>query len=433
MGGESKLSDVNRDAAGMVAKRLAQLKKRGARSEYATKPGEDLDGRPPIFYVPSQLVTTREHAELVHRLLEEWHGRCGKPEQLLEYDDQIVVFTVEGDSLHVATAIKQAVSKLPGAPADLPLAPLHVMIPAPSPKFGPGDDPEPAAAGMAKTGCEVSPQAPVAVIDTGLWKEPPHPLRAVLSSPAAEESVDVSPADGFVDSYDTGHGGFIAGIIENNAPGAIVIAHNAVGPNGLTEATVINEVDKALQKSNVVVLNLSLGSYEKNDGCDGIELVALRAAMRRWRDKFPGALIVAAAGNDAVSDPFFPAGFAGEAEFADMVVSVGALGQKAKGDGIHAAAADFTNFGSWVTAWAPGEKIVSTYPDELKFAYLDPAGNPIGDATFSEGLAYWSGTSFAAPFVAAEIIREMQKDESPRDTWKRIRGASPFVIFWPSW
>ena len=114
-------------------------------------------------------------------------------------------------------------------------------------------------------------------------------------------------------------------------------------------------------------------------------------------------------------------------------VSVGALGQAAKEVGIHTVAAEFSNFGAWVTAWAPGEKVVSNYPDDIQFAYTDDAGGIAGTASFNDGLASWSGTSFAAPFVAAEIIREMRKGESPRDTWKRIRGASPFVVFWPGW
>lgn len=423
-----------RDEAGMIAGRLRDVKRRGGRSEYAFDPATGSAGRPPVFYIPTKLVTTRDHADLVHQLLEEWHGECGPPEPLVEYDDQLVVFTLEGDSLHVATAIKQAAANLPEVPADLPVAPLHVLTPAPGPRIGPGDDPVPASAAVKKAaGPKVSPSAPIAVIDTGLWTKPANRLGASLASPAAEEHVDVAPADGFVDFYGTGHGGFIAGVIENNAPGAKVVAHNAFGPNGLTEATVINQVDTALQTSDVVVLNLSLGSYEKDDGCDRVELVALRSAMRRWKKQHPGALIVAAAGNDSVSYPFYPAAFAGEEEFADMVVSVGALGEPAKQAGVLAPAAEFSNFGPWVTAWAPGEKIVSEYPDDLKFAYVGVTGASTPSAPFADGLAYWSGTSFAAPFVAAEIIREMQPGESPRDTWHRIRGASPFVVFWPGW
>lgn len=422
--------------AGMIVGRFADLKRRGGRAEYAFDPSQDLRGRPPIFYVPDKLVTTLENANIVHRLLEEWHGTCGEPERLLEYDRSLVVFTVEGDSLHVATAIKQAAAKLYDVPTDLEVGPLHVLTPAPQPRIGPGDDPVPASGrNKAAAGPEVKPRAPIAVIDTGVWQKPPNNLVATtLESAAAEEHVDVDPADGFVDYYGTGHGGFIAGVIENNAPGAEVIAHNAFGPNGLTEATVINEVDKALSQNDVVVLNLSLGSYEKDDaGCDRVELVALRNAMRRWKNDFPKALIVAAAGNDSKPHPFFPAGFAGEPEFADVVVSVGALGRPAEEVGVHSAAASFSNYGPWVTAWAPGEKIVSEYPDDLKFAYVDAGGTRSGSAPFADGLAYWSGTSFAAPFVAAEIIREMREGESPRDTWRRIRGSSPFVIFWPSW
>jgi len=420
------------DEAGMVKARIETIRKLGGRPEYALKPGAEIPGRPPVFYLPTQLVATREDANLVHRLLEEWHGECGKPEPLLEYDDELVVFTVEGDSLQIATAIRQAAAKL-GIDREIPVAPLHVFFPAPQPKIGPGDDPSPAGKeDKLPKGPTVEAQAPVAVIDTGLWIDPPQPLNADLA-PGGEERVDDAPNDGYVDFYGTGHGGFIAGVIENNAPGAKVIAHNAFGRNGLTEATVINQVDAALRQNDVVVLNLSLGSYEKDDGCDRVQLVALRAAMRRWRVQFPNALIVAAAGNDATSDPFFPAGFAGEPEFADMVVSVGALAPANKAPGIHTAAAGFSNYGPWVTAWAPGEKIVSDYPDDLKFAYMDSAGNMASDAMFSDGLASWSGTSFAAPFVAAEIIREMRRGESPRETWQRIRGASPFVVFWPGW
>ena len=418
------------DEARMVASRLEYLK-RHARAEYAIKPGADIRDRPPIFYVPDRLVTTAEHQDLVRRILEEWFDSCGDPEPLVKYDDNLVVFEVGGDSLHTAEGVKRAAGKL--GIKDMTVAPLHVLTPAPGPKIGPRDDPDPASAYVRQSaGPAVEPLAPVAVIDTGLWTDPPHPLSAGIAA-GGEEKVDVNPDDGFVDFYGSGHGGFIGGVIENNAPGAKVIAHNAFHKGVLTEASVIDEIDAALNESDVVVLNVSLGSYEQADSSGGVELVALRQAMRRWRKANPNALIVAAAGNDSTTYPFFPAGFAGEEEFADMVVSVGALGGPADGVGIHAAAADFTNHGTWVTAWAPGEKIVSDYPKGLSFGYSDASGAVVTSSTFADGLAYWSGTSFAAPFVAAEIVREMREGESPRDTWKRIRGASPFVIFWPSW
>ncbi|MCP3976433.1 MAG: S8/S53 family peptidase [bacterium] len=423
------------DEAGMIASRLRDLKKLGGRAEYAFKPGTELPGRPPIFYLPRELVTTAEFAHVVHRLLEEWQGDCGNPSPLVEGDNNVVVFPVRGDSLQLAAAIKEAAQRLDPDSPEVVVGPHHVLTPAPQPRIGPGDDPVPASQGSRMSaGPSIETDIPVAVVDTGLWQKPPPQLNAVLNSPSDEEAVDVNPIDGMVDFYGTGHGGFIAGVLEHNAPGTKVIAHNAFGPHGLTEKTVIEQVDAALANSKVIVINLSLGSYEKDDGgCHRVQLVALRAAMRRWRDEHPGALIVAAAGNDSKPYPFFPAGFAGEAEFADLVVSVGALSQPRKEVGIHSAAAGFSNHGSWVTAWAPGERVVSEYPDEMKFGYVDAAGNKTPSAPFSDGLAAWSGTSFAAPFVAAEIIREMQRGETPRATWKRIRGASPFVVFWPGW
>ena len=77
------------DEARMIAWRLKYLK-RTARAEYAIKPGADISGRPPIFYVPNKLVTTAEHKDIVRRILEEWFDSCGDPEPLVEYDDNLI-------------------------------------------------------------------------------------------------------------------------------------------------------------------------------------------------------------------------------------------------------------------------------------------------------------------------------------------------------
>ena len=54
-------NDGNHEAR-MVASRLAYLQRR-AQSEFDIKPGADIAGRPPIFYIPDQLVTTVESKE----------------------------------------------------------------------------------------------------------------------------------------------------------------------------------------------------------------------------------------------------------------------------------------------------------------------------------------------------------------------------------
>ena len=59
-----------------------------------------------------------------------------------------------------------------------------------------------------------------------------------------------------------------------------------------------------------------------------------------------GVIVVASAGNDAMSQPVFPAALPG-------VIGVGALGP--------AGPAPFTNYGPWVTACAPGVDLVSGF------------------------------------------------------------------------
>jgi subtilisin family serine protease len=77
----------------------------------------------------------------------------------------------------------------------------------------------------------------------------------------------------------------------------------------------------------------------------------------------------------------------------------------------------FSNFGDWVTAWAPGVDIVSTF-----FHHNGPAV-PIGglDPDNYTGWAEWSGTSFAAPQVAGSIAKRMcEFGEDPRTAWAEI-------------
>jgi subtilisin family serine protease len=84
---------------------------------------------------------------------------------------------------------------------------------------------------------------------------------------------------------------------------------------------------------------------------------------------------------------------------------VGGLGQADK--------AWFTNFGGWVDACAPAIDIVSTF-------FLKPPNVKLNEPPFT-GWARWSGTSFAAPKVAAVIAQEMYVTGSdPRTCWKRL-------------
>ena len=62
----------------------------------------------------------------------------------------------------------------------------------------------------------------------------------------------------------------------------------------------------------------------------------------------------------------------------------------------------YSNYGHWVDCATPGDDVTSTFPD------FDPGnGQPF------TGWACWSGTSFAAPYLAGLIAAEMTAGGGP--------------------
>src|SRR5262249_4194412 len=113
-----------------------------------------------------------------------------------------------------------------------------------------------------------------------------------------------------------------------------------------------------------------------------------------------GAVAVAAAGNDSTARPYFPRAL-------PAVVGVGGLATPPR--------ALFSNFGSGVDGGAPAGAGLGT-----SFAALTK--QPDGRSTRRfDGWARWSGTSFAAPKVAAAIAQELYLGGgSARHAWHRL-------------
>ncbi|HET9531598.1 MAG TPA: S8 family serine peptidase, partial [Blastocatellia bacterium] len=158
-----------------------------------------------------------------------------------------------------------------------------------------------------------------------------------------------------------GHGTFIAGIVSMIAPDARILPVRAFPSSGMGDAFSVASAIKYAADHGAHVINLSLGSPTT----DELLLSAISYARQR------GVIVVAAAGNENSESPRFPA------SLADVlaVAAIDNTGRKAQ----------FSNFGAHVDVVAPGVKIISTFP-----------GNGTDD------FAEWSGTSFAAPFAAAE-------------------------------
>ncbi|HLK60700.1 MAG TPA: S8 family serine peptidase [Chthonomonadaceae bacterium] len=243
-------------------------------------------------------------------------------------------------------------------------------------------------------------QVIVAVVDTGVDGKHPDLVDQMLRDASGIVGYDAfqSQRDPAADGF--GHGTHCAGIIDAEANNSIGVVGIAGYPTPLpVNSTGILSlgVHAAGLTSNVKIMPVkvldSSGSGSDSTVADGIlwaanhgaKVISLslggagasatmsNACTYAWNK---GCVVVAAAGNDSVSSPFYPAACAN-------VLSVAATDDT---DSL----ASFSNWGSWVAVAAPGDTILSTLP-----TYQVQPGWPLN-------YAFMSGTSMAAPHVAAE-------------------------------
>ncbi len=157
----------------------------------------------------------------------------------------------------------------------------------------------------------------------------------------------------------SGHGTFIAGILNLTAPGAEILVYRALDTGGIGDGFSLASAVLMAVEDSCRVINLSFGMTGIHNALDD----ALRFA------KSSGVNLVAAAGNDSTDSPLvFP--FPADRGYCLAVAALDSLNLKA----------GFSNFGDKIDLCAPGTAIYS--------AYLDT------------NYAWWEGTSFAAPFVS---------------------------------
>ncbi len=216
-----------------------------------------------------------------------------------------------------------------------------------------------------------SPSVTVAVIDTGYdFSHPDRPIHLIAGKTfVSSPSSTCPPINGVQD--DEGHGTHVGGIVaaafDNGigvaglAPGATILVIKAADCTGnLADSDIAQSIHYAAD-SGANVINLSFGGTAPDP-------VLSQAVQYAWNK---GAVLVAAAGNDGSSQPFYPASI-------PDVLSVAATDQ-------NDAIASFSNRGSDIAVAAPGVGIWSTVPSFVS----------------STGYASESGTSMAAPYVSA--------------------------------
>lgn len=276
------------------------------------------------------------------------------------------------------------------------VTPNHVLRGAPEWIGGPHGAPAPTAALAAPaehgTGAR---RVVVGVLDTGIDKHPWFHNRDWYKACTAGEHEDLSGDKDWELDSEAGHGTFVAGLIMQRAPHAYLRVERVLSPDGIADDyRVLHGLHRiaaraAADADRLDILNLSLGCFTFDDKPSPVVAEAVAALART-------TVIVAAAGNDGTDRPFWPAAL-------KDVVAVAALAKEDGPEGPERAS--FSNYGWWVDASAPGEDVKSTF-----------LTHGVEDGEQFHGYASWSGTSFAAPYVAGSIAALMSaKDMSARD------------------
>ncbi|HEX7305300.1 S8 family peptidase [Lentzea sp.] len=252
----------------------------------------------------------------------------------------------------------------------------------------PGDRPYPADPLDAPKYDARLKEVRVGVIDTGISSGASSEHADWFGGRYAEEADDVDPAysGGDVFALQGGHGTFVAGVIQNAAPGVTFDPEVGLDPNGFGDEERLCRKITELGRKKISVLNLSLGCFTEDD--------VASEPLRRTIAALPkDVVVVASAGNQGTQRPSWPAAL-------DEVTAVAAAEQKPDGSVVPAS---YSNWGHWVDASAVGNR-ASTY---LKGEW-HLAGE--ADATPFALWAYWYGTSFAAPLVTGRIAATMVSD-----------------------
>lgn len=225
----------------------------------------------------------------------------------------------------------------------------------------------------------------VAVVDSGV--DPTHPDLAARLRTDGYDFVDDDDDPRDENGHGTHVAGIIAAILDNNegiaglAPNVTILPVRVMNARGKGSDRAIARGIRFAADRGAKVINLSLGATLTLSADEPSALVNEAIVYAQQQ----GALVVVAAGNDAVPLPNAIA-----IDNPDVLV-VAATDQRDR-------KAPFSNSGPWVAVSAPGVNILSAMPTYEVFLTSDELPR---DERFRRNYDYMSGTSQATPYVSA--------------------------------
>jgi hypothetical protein len=361
------------------------------------------------LYRPGQLLLSDRAAELLQEELRTLDARRDDRRPWLErLGLQVLLVSTELDLVVEASRLGARALELQERADGLDLgsgdAPIivslnHVVTGVPHDHGGPAGPPRVTKAWRSLAGHAVGSDPDIAILDTGVprdklldaWHhELDESVRRDIDNARYPDDEDTLYASGTTLRAQAGHGTFIAGLVHLVAPDLVICPYAVLDPDGFADDT---EVAFALWlvlmgRLAVPVVNLSLGCYTFDDNPAPAVAAVLDVAPRT-------SVVVAAAGNDGTDRPLWPAAH-------KRVVAVGAIDDS----GGFAQPTSWSNWGPWVDVCTLGEGLVSTFVEGEYATSTTTSEVFSGEHPF----ARWSGTSFAAPLVAAEIARRVRED-----------------------
>jgi hypothetical protein len=313
--------------------------------------------------------------------------------------------------------------KLRLPPSNLPASPDYEMEPSSGPiGMWPQGPPRPTGGPTPPRTATLGAGVTVALYDTGMGptNQSNQPPNISKLTPADVETIDGN-GDGVVDLYYGNHAPAIGGVFATLAPAATVKVSRMTEPDGLaTDISATRRMASTLRAANdhdawpdIIVNAFGSPACETGTGADlaplGLEAVAEAVEVHDQ------ALIVASAGNENTSRPYYPAAFPG-------VVAVGAVDTSGDADlnpwtsaSRSGPRASFSNYGTWVDAFGSGVNLPTWHVTGLRF---EPNGPVFG------GYGNVDGSSFSGPEVAALIAERMATSGKDADgAWADVQAS----------